>query len=450
MRRPLPHSGLAGLALALFGLSALPACHRTPDAPTPTAQTPDAALAAHVDSKDPSVLSQSLETAAQIEPSLAVTSDGKVAIAWMSAVGERSSVIGLRFSSDGGTTWGAVKKISSPDGRTASDPVIKADQNGVFYVAWRATGPDGTGGTPDSHIYVARSEASDAGSSAGEVLGAPVDVTDHMRGGARLARPSLAVTGTGAIVVAWSYTSPLGDGIAVARSEDGKSWTKSIVIERIELRATLPFATASAHGNRVWVTYLDSEAGVRLRASEDGGATWSPARGATVSAPEDRKRIGVDTPVCVGDADDVAVAYGLVHDANATALDTIVIAKSSDGGRTFDERRTLEGGSMSMMHPALAREPDGALDLAFYATGATPDTGALRWLHAERDRSPLGPSKVARASFRFEPATEAHNWPGAYFGWEWQGGSLYAASIDNSGDMAHVAFTRIGAASANK
>ena len=101
---------------------------RAPDAPVPMADARDAALAtlaAHVVSTDPSVLSQSLETAAQIEPTLAVGPNGKVAIAWMSAVGEGSSVIGVRFSSDGGSSWSAVKQVVSPGGgprRTLQSP----------------------------------------------------------------------------------------------------------------------------------------------------------------------------------------------------------------------------------------------------------------------------------------------------------------------------------------
>ena len=267
---------------------------------------------------------------------------------------------------------------------------------------------------------------------------------------ARLAKPWVTVTPSGAIVVTWGYSSSMGDGIGVARAGDGQTWSEQVVLERIGLQASFPFTCASAHGDRVWVVYLDSEVVsgetrrlIRVRASDDGGLTWSPSRSATASTMDDRPRIGSDTPVCAADGEDLTLAYGLVQDVKARALDAIVIAKSLDGGRTFDSRRVFEGGSLLMMHPQLVREPDGDLNLAFYAAGPTPDTGALRWLHADADRSPLGPSKVLRPGFRFETAPEAHNWPGLYFGLGWQDGTLYAASIDNSGDMAHVAFTRV-------
>ena len=426
----------------------LSACHRAPDGPPPAADPVDASpatLAARVASTDPSVLSESLETAAQIEPTLAVGPGGKLAIAWMSPSGEHSSVIGVRFSSDGGATWSTVKKVVSPGGRTAADPSIAVDSKGIFTLAWLGDGPDPSAGTVDSRIYVARSDASSEG------LGPPVEVSDHRHRDARLSKPWLSVTEAGAVIVTWGYSSSMGDGIAIARAGDGQTWTQDVVLERIGLQATFPFTCTSAHGDRVWVVYLDSEAVqggetrrlVRIRASDDGGIAWSPSRGTTASSVDERPRLAVATPVCAGDGEDVTIAYGLSADPSAHALDAIVVARSLDGGRTFDSRRTFEGGSSLMMHPQLVREAGGDLDLAFYAAGPTRDAGALRWFHTDASRAPLGPSKILRTGFRFDPTPGAPGWPGAYFGLGWRADTLYAASIDNSGEMTHVAFSKV-------
>jgi hypothetical protein len=375
-------------------------------------------------------------TGGQIQPALAAAADGSVAVAWMSAPGE-PAVVGVRVSNDGGATWSGVQTVRSPGDRTASEPALAADAGGSFYLAWIGSGPDGPGGIADSHLYVARAHGR------GGPFGPPVEVSTQMQRGARLKRPSLAAAAEGAMVATWGFASSVGDGIGVARSVDGLAWTEDVVIERIGLRATFPFTCSAAHGNRLWVTYLDTEAGVRVRASDDGGATWSPSRGATVSTHDERLHIAPDMPVCAGDMQDVTVAYGLVHDAASVASSSIVIAASSDGGRTFDARRSLVAGAIPLLHPQLAREDDGTLDLAFYAGGAAPGAGALRWVRLEKDRAPLTLGKAARANFRFEPAADKSGWPGESFGWGWEAGNLYAASVDNSESSPHVAFTRI-------
>jgi hypothetical protein len=446
---PLPFSPSPRTTPAtLLLMATMAACHRDGNAPPPPSAPASADAAtteAYVPSADPSLISQSPESGGEIQPSLAMTADGRLAVAWMSAPGDPSPGVGIRFSTDEGATWKKAHAIQSPGGRTATDPVVASDPTGNIYLAWLATGPDGPGGIADSHLYIARADAP------GVTLGPPADLSDEMHRGARLSRPSLATMPDGTIVVTWSFSSSVADGIAVARSADGHSWTKGIVIQRIGLQARFPFACSAAHGDRVWVAYLDAEAGVRVRASDDEGSSWSPSRGSTVSTADERPRVASDGPVCTGDADDVTVAYGLVRDPAAarssgtTGLDAIVIARSVDGGRTFDSRRTLAAGGAPMMHPALAREPDGTLDLAFYVGGVAPESGALRWLRAANDQSPFGASKVVRPNLRLQLAADQRAWPGAYFGWGFRAGSLYAASVDNSGEAPHVAFSRIAA-----
>ncbi len=438
------------LALSSLLVCTCEACH-SPSAPAPSPASDPSAGAGTAGSGglpdgalDPSVISPASESEAQTEPTLAVTSDGRIAVAWVSgdaeadAANTSNTAIGVRISSDGGASWTSVQSIRSPDQRTATDPVLAADLAGNLYLAWLAAGPDGPGGVPDSHVYVAHAEAP------GNVFGPAVDLSERMHRGARLSKPWLAATGNGAIVATWAYASSLGDGIGLARSADGKAWTKGSVLERVGLRASLPYVCASAHGDRLWVAYLDSEAGVRVRASDDGGINWSPGRGATVSTADERARVANDAPVCAGDAEEVTVAYGLAHDPkSASSLESIVVAKSYDGGRVFDSRRVLDGGGVAMMHPQIAREYDGAIDLAYYAAGTARETGALRWTRAESDHSPLVLGRVGRPSFRFEPARDKRAWPGDYFGWAWRAGTLYAASSDNGGEITRVAFTRI-------
>jgi hypothetical protein len=413
----------------------LSACHRTESvvsAPAPEAAAPSTAS----QSADPTVLSDTPETMSQISPALVITPKGGMAIAWTGRHEGRRTSVGVRFSNDHGETWTNVELVPTPDSRQASDPALATDADGNVYLAWVGTGEDGPGGTPDSHVYVARVPA---GTSQIEPA---VDVSDTMHRGSRLSAPTLA-TAAGAVVVSWAYTSPGGDGVAFARS-DGKRWTKGVVIERIDLRASHPRVCTSAAGDRVWVAYLDSEAGVRIRSSDDGGASWSSARVATVSTPSEHPLLADVAPVCVADADSVTVAYGVAKVPDDRMAESIQVAKSYDGGRTFDARRVAES-SGRVLAPQMVREAQGAVDIAYYAAGAADGgeaAGSLRWVRATDDKSAFGPSRLARANFRF-PAPSDAAWPGTTFGLAWQDGTLYAASVDNSSAAPHVALTRI-------
>jgi len=427
---------------ALVSFAFLCACHRT-DAAPPTATAPiDAAVAAAaaLDPTDPAGLSRAPDSIAEIGPSLAITPDGTVAVAWTSKRPNKPSVIGVRLSRDSGATWESMQAIAAPEDRSATDPVLASDSSGNVYMAWLGW-HESDGGPVDSHVYVARADA------ASGTFAAPVEVTDKMRPGTGVSRPWVAVTGSGNVLVTWAFASPSGDGVGIAQSTDGAKWTKGVVIERIDLHTKSPFICTSPHGERAWVVYLDSEAGVRVRASDDGGLTWSPARVATVSAFDDRALVAQQSPVCVGEGEEVTVAYArsrVANDAGAqTAASSVVVARSADGGRSFDARKTYDAGPILVMYPQLAREGDGSLDLAFYASGATPEAGALRWVRAAEEKAVLSASKVVRDHFRFASTREESAWPGSSFGWAWRDGSLFAASIDNSGEQPHVVFSRV-------
>ncbi len=427
--------------LALAFLVLVCACHRTQAAPPPPSAPTDAAVAAAaaLDPTDVAGLSRAPDSLAEIGPSLVVTQDGVTAVAWTSRRPGKPSAVGVRFTRDGGATWESMQTILAPEDRSSSDPVLASDAAGNVYMAWLGSRSTDAGAI-DTHIYVARADAATG------IFAAPVEIADKMRYGTSVSRPWVAVTGTGTVLVTWAFAGTNGDGVGVAQSTDGVKWTKGIVIERIDLHTKSPFVCTSPHGERAWVVYLDSEAGVRVRASDDGGMTWSPSRVATVSAFDDRTLVAQQSPVCVGENEQVTVAYArsrIANDAGAqTAASSVVVARSADGGRSFGDRKTYDAGAVLVMYPQIAREPDGAIDLAFYASGTGSEPGALRWVRAAEEKTTLSASKVVRDHFRFEPTREEGAWPGSSFGWAWHDGSLYAASIDNSGEQPHVAFTR--------
>ena len=381
-------------------------------------------------------------------------------------------MVRARFSRDGGGTWEGAQTLSAPEGRSSSHATLATDGAGNVYLAWLGRRELGDGGADDSHVYVARADAGAAS------FGAALELSNETHKGAQIQKPWMTSTGKGVVMVTWGYTHVNGDGVGIATTKDGVTWKRGIVIERIDLGARLPYICASPRGDQAWVAYLDADAGVRLRASDDDGASWAPARVATVSLPEDKARVALETPVCAGDGEDVTVAFARtrpVPDAGALAAgDTtptgIVFARSVDGGRSFDIRRTYEVGGQLVLDPQVAREPDGTTDIAFYASNADrperPEHGAhgaeppppsppadaaaatLRWFHVD-ERGVFSPTRVARDHLRFESSPSALAWPGSYFGWTWNDGTLFVASVDNTEGKPHVAFARIGAAEAH-
>jgi hypothetical protein len=428
-------------------------CHRSQAAPKETApqaaadsSTTAAELA--LDSGDPAVLSRTAETSAQIDPALAIGGEGAVAIGWLGVRPGKSSLVGARVSRDLGVTWSSVQALLSPDGRTAADPAAGVTARGDVLVAWLGYRPDpASGERRDAHVYVARAEP-----EASE-LGAPVDVSEPMRRGTLVDKPSLAISPSGTALVIWRYTADDGNGIGIARGDADGRWLGGKVIERVGLQAWLPSVCASAHGERVWVAYVDGEAGVRVRASDDGAVSWSPARAATVSLSDEKPRIAIEMPTCAGDGDDVAVAYGRTRegrdDGRSPGLDSIVIARSFDGGRTYDWRRTIEMPSDAVaLHPQLVREPDGTLDVAFYQANAGADAGdaaSLKYVRLEKGAASASAPRVVSDHVRIARDRKSPMWPGDSLGLAWHDGKLYVASIDATGDLSHVAFAGIAA-----
>jgi hypothetical protein len=425
--------------VALPSLLLLVSCHKTaPPAPVTSDPAEAAVAAAPLDPSDPASLSGTAEDSAQIDPSLAYA-PGALLVAWTSLRPQAPSVVRVRLSRDEGATWEGSQTIVAPDNRASSEPQLAMDSAGNVYLAWLAVRTIENGDI-DAKIYVSRAAAGAAS------FGPPVEVSDQMRHGTRLAAPRMTVTGAGTVVLTWSYAHPNGDGIGLARTTDGEKWSRGVVIERIDLGARLPTVCAASHSDRVWVTYLDKDAGVRIRASDDGGNLWAPARVATVSTPEDLKSIASEAPLCAGNEDAVTVAYARDHghDAGAGPASSLVVARSVDGGRMFDVRHVYDATPLLLTAPQIAVEPDGAADVAFYASGSSPDGGSIRWFHID-ERGALSPARTAREGLRFQTSAAEADWPGHTFGWAWHEGALFVASVANRDGKAHVTFARVAA-----
>jgi hypothetical protein len=388
---------------------------------------------------DPAIVSRSTLSVAEAETHVAVADNGYVAIAYITILANGGSNNGYVFSTDDGMTWGKPQSIKSPGLRVSSDPVLAADQKGNFYLTWIGFDRTNTGGATNMHVYVA---VAPAGTT---TFGAPVDINGADE--PSLDKPWVTVDNDGSVVITWVALQP--SVVYAGRSTDGgQTWDVQTVTSG-GFR-NLVFPCHGSTGNRLYVVY-HSGGGIGLRWSDDGGTTWSDADKTAVAMQGDQPAF--DDPTCAVDGSDVWVSYGLSPDqfngSTSAKLDTIRVAHSSDGGKTFADYWDAQDGSAAsyFLHPYLVRERStGALDLVYYAGGFEKDPdGSFRWARSTDGGKTWGASTAVATPITYLAARADPKWLGDYVGLAWARDNLYVAYADNHGVLPHIAFYRTAA-----
>ena len=396
------------------------------------------------------VLSRSSASTSEIEPHLAVARNGEVAVAWMGVMDGAATHIGVRFSSDRGTTWSPVQRVDAPEGRLVADPVVVSDAAGTFYLTWLSFKANHrAGGEPhDMHVYAARAKAGSHHFGPAAEATSPSDAF-------RYDKPWAVVTANGALSIVYRHEAADKRGLTLATSQDGALFRRRVLTESAEFLGTLASVctddgSAPERGpprnDRVWVVYVDPLAGVVLRDSEDP----SPVSHAVSRAGEN---VALEGPTCLARGQEVIVAYGLasggVDTGRSALLSSVHIARSNDGGRTFTEHADIREEGALLMHPALARGGGGDLDLVYLSGRGDGDAQAsLRWRRIA-SLAALGTytaSRVVRAPLRLAARRDDPAWGGDYLGLARGGEILYAAFADNARGEPHVAFAAPGGA----
>jgi hypothetical protein len=415
---------------------------------------PDAGLDAGLDAEvpvpdptlDPGHISTSELSDQESESHVAVAPDGRVAAAWIGLGGGASSSIGYAFSLDGGATWGDPEIMENVSGADVADPSLAVGPDGALFLAWLEFQVDLAGNTFGTHVWAARAPA---GTTA---FADAVEVTDPADE-AVADKPWIAGQADGTLLVAYMrQTGNAGhtSSLVAARSTDGQAFSSALVVdEGVEINH-LPFVCWSA--SRVYVTHIrysrvTEERHVMLRWSMDEGRTWNADDVTEVSLPEE-DNAAFDDPGCVASGDDVWVVYGLTSETPSVdgfgKLDAIRVAHSSEGGETIDDRIDAQDAQAGtyFLHPQLAREDGGALDLAYYAGDAAGDRSAsIRWSRAP-DAGAFEPSVVLHEPVTLTDERSGARWLGDYFGFAVRGSNLYSAYIDNDGARTHVGYLR--------
>jgi hypothetical protein len=381
----------------------------------------------------------SISTASDVEAEthVAAAPNGVVAVAWIAIKAGGFSTNGYRFSTDGGSTFGPVQTLDSPNGEVASDPVLAVDKQNNVYLTWIGFKFDAQGNPYDMHVYAATAPAGTT------TFGAPVEVTPA-GSNAQFDKPWIIVTNQNTVVVTYAKTST--GGIYSARSTDqGKSWQNTVIVEDGNFR-NLVYPCISPSGNRLWAVY-HAGGGVGIRWTDDDAMTWPTNNKAAVAAQGEQPAF--EDPTCAANGNDVWVSYGLTNDqmtgeSASPKLYTIRVAHSGDGGATIDSRVDAGDAAAGMyfMHPQLIRDGAGSLGLFYYAGNSDGDPMATVRRSRSADGMTWQASTVVYQPVSLIPDRASKQWLGDYIGFGAQGANLFMSYVDNSSGVSHINFDK--------
>jgi hypothetical protein len=356
--------------------------------------------------------------ATQSEPSLAVGIGGTVCAAWLAGGRVDAPRIDLRcVHEDAGYEWTA--SAGEHPGGTVAHPLVAAAPDGGFWLAWLSRG--------DRNVVMLAKIDLRSGR-----VGAPVEVTTRDETVAS-ERPALAVGAAGGVLVAYARTTGGSPGLAVARSENGSTFTRSALGESTGRSGR--FAAICASSGRAWVAYLLAGEGVVVRRSDDDGASWSDDARAVVSGSEEE--LAPESPACAAVAGQPTVAYGVAAARGGSAppvpLARVVVVRSRDGGATFTVRHEQQEPARVLMLPAITAGWRGEVQLAYFAGRADGDEGGSLRLARLGGGGTVG-SLAVREPLRFAAGSS-----GDALGLASGNGTTWAAYVDGG----RVAFAQL-------
>ncbi len=391
------------------------------------------------------------EATREHEPQVLVTDAGRVVVTWVVARPTPSNYfqIQYRVSEDRGETWGEIGSMAqAEDNNVSSNATLAVDDGGTVYLAYASL--ERTQTTRENvRVHLARLAPDQA------FFGDPEEVTDPEEAAGLYDQPAVTVNDAGHLIVTYGQANPAltAAWMAAQRSEDGgATWDKVIPSQDVPNHFQNLIHPCKAPGtDRVYLFYLDAELGLALWRSEDGGATWPTDQRIAVQAPEEDGTVstGLESN-CVARGDEVWAVYGLTDSdpgggQTLARLNGIRLAHSSDGGTSFDVRSSVEdpAAGTSYLLPRISLADDGAIDLT-YVAGQAPDDPSASFRRARSTDGGLtfGPSVSLVEPVTYELDRGDDTWFGDYTGLTWNGGSLFAALVDNSSGQSHIVFLR--------
>ena len=277
-------------------------------------------------------------------PAIAKGASNTVYVVWEDDTPGYSEIY-FKRSTDGGTTWGPMKRLTWTLNHSWR-PAVAAGSGGVVVVVWEEHDDTGQG----AEIYYRRSP--DAGATWGAAQ--KLTWTSNMSG-----NPAIASAAGSAIHVAWEssqsgdvelYTKMSADNGATWSASKRLTWTSGLSIEA---------AVAMDTGNGAHVVWEDDTSGgleIYYKGSPDGGSAWGAAKRLTWSA---------ESP----DFPDVAADSGggvhVVWRGGTPANYEVFYKSSPDGGASWSAMKRLTWTSGGSEEPAIAVGLDNIIRLVW-------------------------------------------------------------------------------------
>lgn len=228
--------------------------------------------------------------------------------------------------------------------RTPGDslvPALAVDPGGIIHVVWH----DNSSG----HFQLLYSRSSDRGATFSPAVA--------VSGPGEAQVPALAVDRDGGVYVAWEGEAAGNRDIFFSRSADGgATFAPPANLSANPGDSKLPAIAARGSGE-VYVAWQDSTGPGRqilLRRSTDGGKSFEPAN------PLAPHAVGTRGPAIAVEAGAVVPVW----QGSVKGSPGVVIARSTDRGRTFSVPRLLAPGVRERQSPAVAAA-DGAIYLVW-------------------------------------------------------------------------------------
>jgi hypothetical protein len=291
-----------------------------------------------------------------------------IAVLWSEIAGTQAAPtrnIYLRFSKDGGATYGATSLVNSGAGADKGElPVIASNGNGIVYVAWRDKRTAGLAQT-----YVGRIDLNLANPTF-------TGVTALQPNAANASAEQIVIaadTGNNAYV-GWVDLRPPKKTIRVAYTNNaGVAWsnTNGATAGVVNLDSTFADANApslAARGGRVVAAWEDTRSGatdIRVNFSTDAGKTWQ-ASSARADTGDGLGATASLTPrVAFGQNDSVFVTWQDLRFPSSAVLANVSIDLGGnfhpDAGATFrmdiNSGNPAAGAAADSQYPLILASP---------------------------------------------------------------------------------------------
>jgi hypothetical protein len=275
-------------------------------------------------------------------PAVALDSGNIVHVVW-SDNSPGNYEIYHRRSTDGGTTWGTIQRLTWTVG-SSSSPAIAVDTDNVIHVVWE----DLSSGK--ARIYYKKS------TDQGQTWSTSQTLTSSS---GNSMTPALAIDSDKTLHVAWCDDTPGNPEIYTKNSADGGStWSAAKRLTWTSGKSYDP-AIAAGSGHSLFVVWDDDTPGnyeIQAKRSTDQGTTWSTAQRISWT--------GGDS-VAPGIVIESGGAVHVVWSDSTPGNPDLYYRGSTDGGTTWSPVQRLTWTAEDSAFPAIAADSGGALHVVW-------------------------------------------------------------------------------------